>query len=55
MTSLRHGRALNRVGVNDFTLDIGVEQDPLALAYSRSQLVVAPAPRIFRADRRPHA
>ena len=28
-------------GVNDFTLDIGVEQDPLALAYSRSQLVVA--------------
>jgi len=28
-------------GVNDYTLDIGVEQDPLALAYSRSQLVVA--------------
>jgi citrate lyase subunit beta/citryl-CoA lyase len=27
-------------GVNDFTLDIGVEQDPLALAYPRSQLVV---------------
>ncbi|SKJ00149.1 HpcH/HpaI aldolase/citrate lyase family protein [Mycobacteroides abscessus] len=28
-------------GVNDYTLDIGVDQDPLALAYSRSQLVVA--------------
>ncbi|RIT10274.1 CoA ester lyase [Mycobacteroides abscessus] len=28
-------------GVNDDTLDIGVDQDPLALAYSRSQLVVA--------------
>jgi citrate lyase subunit beta/citryl-CoA lyase len=28
-------------GVNDYTLDIGVEQDPLALAYSRSQLVIA--------------
>lgn len=28
-------------GVNDYTLDVGVEQDPLALAYSRSQLVVA--------------
>ena len=28
-------------GINDFTLDIGVEQDPLALAYPRSQLVVA--------------
>jgi citrate lyase subunit beta/citryl-CoA lyase len=27
-------------GVNDYTLDIGVEQDPLALAYPRSQLVV---------------
>ncbi|EFV11674.1 HpcH/HpaI aldolase/citrate lyase family protein [Segniliparus rugosus] len=28
-------------GVNDYTLDIGVANDPLALAYSRSQLVVA--------------
>ncbi len=28
-------------GVNDYTLDIGVENDPMALAYSRSQLVVA--------------
>ncbi|MGL6234192.1 MAG: HpcH/HpaI aldolase/citrate lyase family protein [Segniliparus sp.] len=28
-------------GVNDYTLDIGAANDPLALAYSRSQLVVA--------------
>lgn len=28
-------------GVNDYTLDTGIANDPLALAYSRSQLVVA--------------